>query len=302
MLLLSVMCAPQAFSQDTSLISSSTTIESIIQSKVSSSPKLQEKILRTSDGVKLHFIEGGKGEQTIFFIPGWLMPAEIFNLQLSYFSQNYHVVSYSPRSQGKSDIYLGKQLVEKRAKDISEILKAVKADQFILVGWSLGVMEALDYVSRFGTNGLKGLVLIDNSIGEGQAPKASISSNTKISTEKFIQFAKSFSRAIFNLPPPPEILQSVEQSALRLSFSPQAAYQILKKSYSREFYKNVIYQHDVPVWYAITPRYSEQASLLIENHPISRYTIYDHDAGHALFVDQADLFNQDMAKFLGTLN
>jgi len=35
----------------------------------------------TSDGVKLRYLDGGTGS-TILFVPGWTMPAEIWQLQM----------------------------------------------------------------------------------------------------------------------------------------------------------------------------------------------------------------------------
>jgi pimeloyl-ACP methyl ester carboxylesterase len=46
----------------------------------------------TSDGVKLHYLESGAGS-TILFVPGWTMPAEIWQPQIEYFSKSYHVVA-----------------------------------------------------------------------------------------------------------------------------------------------------------------------------------------------------------------
>ena len=46
-------------------------------------PTIQQKTFITSDKVKLHYLIGGQGENTLVFIPGWLMPAEVFNAQLN---------------------------------------------------------------------------------------------------------------------------------------------------------------------------------------------------------------------------
>ena len=40
----------------------------------------------------------------------------------------------------------------------------------LLVGWSLGVLDALAYVHTHGDAALAGLVLVDNSVGEEPAP------------------------------------------------------------------------------------------------------------------------------------
>jgi microsomal epoxide hydrolase len=265
-------------------------------------PKIQRKSFVTSDHVKLEYLVGGEGTQTIVFVPGWLMPAEIFNSQLNYFSKSFRVISFSPRSQGKSDIYLGANLAEARARDIKELLETTRTKEFTLVGWSLGVMESLDYINRFGQDGLKGLVLIDNSIGEGTPPKSGGGGGGKMTTEKFKQYVQGFARAIFKSSPPPEFIQTVENSALRLAATPENAFAILRKPYGREYYRDTVYKTQVPVWYAITSRYSEQALIFSEKHPLGEFKIYEKDAGHALFVDQADEFNLDLENFLRKLN
>src|SRR5882724_1958475 len=56
----------------------------------------------TSDGVKIHYLESGTGP-TILFVPGWTMPAEIWQPQIEHFSKSYYVVAVDPRSQGASD-------------------------------------------------------------------------------------------------------------------------------------------------------------------------------------------------------
>ena len=264
---------------------------------------INSQTLITSDKVKLHYLMGGQGENTLLFIPGWLMPAEVFNAQLNYFSQFYKVISFSPRSQGISDIYLGSDLAEKRARDIKELIKATQTTEFTLIGWSLGVMEALDYVNRYGDKGLKSLVLIDNSIGEGKPPKATISGNGKaMTTESFKKYVKSFVNGIFKTSPPNDFIDIIEASALRLSATPENAFSILRKPYSREYYRDTIYKTNVPIWYAITPRYSEQALLMSQKHPLGEFKIYSNNAGHALFVDHAEEFNLDLENFLRKLN
>jgi microsomal epoxide hydrolase len=265
-------------------------------------PKIEHRSFITSDRVKLEYVVGGTGDQTLVFVPGWLMPAEIFNAQLNYFSKNYRVISFSPRSQGQSDVYLGANLAESRARDIKELLEVTKTQQFILIGWSLGVMESLDYINRFGINDLKALVLIDNSIGEGTPPKGGTTSGGKMTSEKFAQYVKGFVKAIFKSAPPPDFIQKVENSALRLASHPENAFSILHKPYPREYYRDTVYKTNVPIWYAITPRYSDQALIFSEKHPQGEFKIYEKNAGHALFVDQADQFNLDLENFLRKLN
>ena len=261
------------------------------------SADLMEKSFVTSDRVRLTYVTAGTGEIDLIFIPGWLMPAEIFQPQLEYFSKKYRVHSLNPRSQGTSDIYRGPRLAELRARDIKEFIAHLKAKRFVLLGWSLGVMESLDYLTRYGEDGLMALVLIDNSIGEGDPPKARKTARAKMTEAQFTKYIKEFSRAIFKTTPDEDFIGVVEKSGLRLAKNPADAFNVLSKPYEREYYRDAVYATTRPVWYAITPRYIEQSQRFIDKHPQGQTKIYN-DAGHALFVDAADEFNRDLENFL----
>ena len=260
---------------------------------------LKEGSFVTSDRVRLTYVTGGSGDIDLIFIPGWLMPAEIFQPQLEYFSKKYRVHSLNPRSQGTSDIYHGPRLAELRARDIKEFIAHRKSKRFVLLGWSLGVMESLDYLTRYGQEGMLGLVLIDNSIGEGEPTKARRHTHSKMTQAQFTKYIKEFARAIFKTTPDADLIETVEKSGLRLAKNPSDAFAVLSKPYEREYYRDAVYATTRPILYAITPRYIEQSQLFVAKHPQGQTKIYS-DAGHALFVDAADEFNRDLESFLLT--
>jgi microsomal epoxide hydrolase len=109
---------------------------------------------------------------------------------------------------------------------------------------------------------------------------------------------KEFSRAIFKRPPEEDLLQAVERSAKLLP--PPLAWRLLDKPHPREYYRQVVLAGTVPLWYAITPRYSDQAEELLRSRPGAAVTVFD-DAGHALFVDSAPAFNIGLRQFLHRL-
>src|SRR5258708_491766 len=93
---------------------------------------------KTSDGVKLHYLEAGSGPP-IFFEPGWSMPAWIWDAQIKYFAEHFHVVALDPRSQGDSDKPTEGNSCERRAQDITELIEHLKLDNVVLAGWPFGL-------------------------------------------------------------------------------------------------------------------------------------------------------------------
>lgn len=241
----------------------------------------------------------GARAPTLLFIPGWLMPAEVFRHQWNAFSDHYRVVVLDPRSQGQSALHRGSdqaQLARARARDIHELIRHLGIDHLVLIGWSLGVMEGLDCLRLHGVAGLRGLVLIDNSIGEGPPPAPRKSTRPRTAAE-FDRYIDGFVQAMIRNPEDEETARIVRSSALRLRKTPARAFDLLAKPWPREIYRDTLYTVEQPVWYAITPRYREQASLLSERHPNARVTIYE-DATHAIFIDQPARFNDDLRAFL----
>jgi len=220
--------------------------------------ELQTQYFKTSDGVLLHYLEAGGGDQTIVFIPGWVMPAAIFQKQLLALSEKFRVLAFDPRSQGKSALTNLAHDPLRRTQDMDEFLKAAGVKNFILAGWSLGVLESLDYVARFNPAGLKGLILIDNSIGEGKPPAARSSNfqQTMTDPKKREPYLRKFSQELFLAPAPTEMLQAVIDSALRVP--PKTAIQLMNQPYPRTYWRETVEHQTIPVMYCVTPRLTDQ--------------------------------------------
>jgi len=255
-------------------------------------------MFKTSDGVRLHYIEAGRGDKTIVLIPGWLMPAAVFEKQFEALSVRYRVLALDPRSQGLSEITTRSHAPKRRIQDIAEFLKAAKVHDFVLAGWSLGVLESLDYVAHYKPTGLRGLILIDNSVGEGRPPASRRSNFAQTMNDpvKREQYMRTFSQDIYRKPPPPVLAQAVLDSALQAA--PEVAIQLLNQPYPRTYWSETLQKQQIPVLYAIRPWLKEQGNALQKKRARDLITVEMFDkAGHALFVDEAESFNQAVLKF-----
>ncbi len=132
---------------------------------------VQSRFFVTSDGVRLHYLESGpRLGHTIVFVPGWTMPAWIWQPQIRAFEPYYHVVAFDPRGQGDSDAPATGYEPGRRSQDIAELIANLGSAPVVLVAWSLGVLDTLAYVRAHGDLKVAGLVLVDNSVGEEPPP------------------------------------------------------------------------------------------------------------------------------------
>lgn len=257
-----------------------------------------QRFFTSHDGTRLHYLEAGSGPQTVVFIPGWLMPAAIFRMQLGSLGDEFHVLAFDPRAQGLSGISSGGYDPASRTEDMALFLRAAGVEEYVLAGWSLGVMESLDFIERKPQPGLRGLILIDNSIGEGKPPVPASGSSKRTSPHPKVReaYLREFCRDIFRDPPPSDIADAVLESALQVPA--RAANQLIAQPYPRTYWRDIVARQQVPVLYVIRPRFRDQgAALLQRKGPLAQVEVFEH-AGHALFVDEAARFNALTAAFL----
>ena len=256
-----------------------------------------DRFFVTSDGVRLHYIDAGPAAApTLLFVPGWTMPAWIFNRQLAFFSARYHVVALDPRGQGDSDIPPSGSEPYRRGADIADLVATLGGRPVTLVGWSLGVLDILSYVHQYGDLQLSALVLIDNSVGEDPAPVPSPRPPTRRGPPPARALAmERFVASMFHRKQDPAFLARLTQVALRTP--PDASAALLAYPVPRSFWRDAIYAVRRPILYVVTPHLSGQAGNLATRHADVQADVYA-DAGHALFIDDGDRFDAEMLGFL----
>ncbi len=252
------------------------------------------RFINTSDQVRLHVLEAGAG-RTILFVPGWCMPAWIFTPQIDQLSARYRVAVMDPRGQGRSAVPAQGYDPQRRGRDIAEVLATLGPGRVVLAGWSLGVLDALSYLDQSGDARIAGLVLIDNSVGEGEPPPATNSRFFQNLRSQRDTTVRGFVASMYRTPQTPDYLDRLARDAQRMPV--EASIRLLSYPRPREFWRNALYATRRPVLYAVTPRFRGQANLVAQRHPAASIDIYE-DAGHALFVDQAARFNTRLESFM----
>jgi len=246
---------------------------------------LESRVFLTSDGVSLHVLEGGPPRAPVIaFVPGWSMPADIWRFQLEALAARYRVAALDPRGQGRSEIPRSGYTLERRAADVHEFLDAYP--RALLVGWSLGALESLEYVRGHGEARLTGLVIVDSSVGEPPAPPAGVFKESLRGNRR--RALNEFVRAIFKTPRPESEATALVESALRMRLEDSLA--LLSYPVPREHWRAAIHAVQVPLLYVVTPQLAEQAANLQRNRSGTETVVFEN-AGHALFVDEPERFN-----------
>jgi non-heme chloroperoxidase len=258
---------------------------------------------RTSDGIRIHYLEAGSG-RPIVFIPGWTMPAWIWQKQIDEFSKHYHVIAVDPRSQGESDKPPYGHLPETRSRDYKELVNELGLKRPVLVGWSMACGELIKYVEQFGTDNVAGLVLVDGFLADKPSPEMLVGISgwmNQLQQDRQKQ-ADGFVRTMFKKPQPEDYLKRVIDASAQVP-ADTAVVLIYNMLAVTDFSSGLAKINTKrPLLFMYQPESQPSAdylkSKLADKVQLERF----EGDGHALFVDDPEKFNHVLEDFLQTLH
>jgi len=255
---------------------------------------------QTSDGVRIHYLEAGSG-RPIVFIPGWTMPAWIWQKQIDEFSKNYHVIAVDPRSQGESDKPPYGHLPETRARDYKELVDQLGLKHPVLVGWSMACGELVKYAEQFGTDNTAGLVLVDGLLTDHPSPEMFVALSgwmNQLQLDRQKQ-ADGFVRTMYKKPQSDDYLNRVIDASAQVP-ADTAVILIYNMIAVKDFSPGLA-RMNRPVLFTYQPETQQTADFLKSKLGDKlRLERFDGD-GHALFVDDPQKFNHVLGEFLQSL-
>jgi len=266
--------------------------------------KTKSGFIATLDGARIHYLEVGlKGAQapTILFVPGWTMPAWIWEQQIAHFSKTRRVVAMDPRGQGESSKPTEGYHPTVRARDIKAVVDQLRLAPVVLVGWSMGVGEVAAYVEQFGTADLAGIALVDGFAGADPSPQ--MTSAVLGLAGNFLKdrgkFTDEFVRSMYKKPHPETYIKKVVAASKQ---TPTSAGVALFVGMFTTDHRPVLGKIDKPTLICMAPSGPWDALYEDMHRWVAGSRLVKFEgAGHALFVDEAEKFNQLLGDFVRSL-
>ena len=256
---------------------------------------------QTSDGIRIHYLDAGSG-RPIVFIPGWTMPAWIWQKQIDEFSKNYHVIAVDPRSQGESDKPPYGHLPETRSRDYKELVDHLGLKKPVLVGWSMACGEIIKYAEQFGTDNVGGLVLVDGYVTDKPSDLfAPISGWMNLLQQDRQKQADGFVRSMFKKPQPEDYLKRIIDASVQTPADTAVLLiynMIAVKDFSAGLDKMKANRATLFIYQPESQPSADYLKLKLGDNV--RLERFDGD-GHALFVDDPEKFNHVLAEFVHSL-
>ena len=270
--------------------------------QASDEPLRHRVVLEDGAAVQVH--ELGSGPPLVL-IPGWACSIEVFEQNIPTFARERRVIAYDPRSQGLSDqTDTGNDYVQ-RGRDLQRILDSTDAQDVALLGWSLGVYDALSYIHQFGLDRVSRLVLADESPkivksqesdwGEGTADEIEALLSI-VSGSDYLSFFRGYMAEGFQGAAPEALLDRLAENAAKLPALRAAA---LLEDATRHDFTGVCEQaaKRVPVLHILREEWAGSAKRWIARHqPSARVEVL---GGHLMLLEYPEAFNRLVLSFLG---
>lgn len=125
---------------------------------------------RQVNGVELHYIEKGKGDETIVFSHGYLMNHTMFSHQIEALSQRYRVIAYDHRGHGESAGFKRPFTIYDLMEDAAALIERLVDGPVHFIGMSTGGYVGVRLMVR-RPELLNSAVLIDCGAGAESLPK-----------------------------------------------------------------------------------------------------------------------------------
>jgi pimeloyl-ACP methyl ester carboxylesterase len=100
------------------------------------------------NGVKLHYVEGGKGRSTVVLIPGWPQTWYIWRKMMPELAKSHRVIAIDTRGMGDSSRPETGYDTQTAADDISALMSELGVSRYSVVGHDVGMWIAYPLAAR----------------------------------------------------------------------------------------------------------------------------------------------------------
>ncbi len=190
------------------------------------------------------------------------------------------------------------------SKDLHCLIEHFNLDKVTLLGWSLGVYDALAYIQQYGHDKVQRLILADESPkiikdteqdwGEGTVEEVK-GLIDMINSKTYLPFFKDYMAAGFDTAPDDALLNQFTK--LAASLSPEQAASLLEDAAHYDFKDLLIrLDHQLPIQFILREDWSTEAAAWINtNLPKSSINI---KGGHLMLMEYPEQFNQWVKHFM----
>lgn len=264
--------------------------------------------ITTSDGIRLHYRDEGRGRPLVM-IHGWTFSGQFFHRNVLALSQNARVITLDLRGHGDSDKPEHSYRIPRLAADLRDLLEALDLDDVTVLGWSIGCPIIWSYLELFGKTRLRDAIFVQQTPRQyfssewkfghaacyDQAGLAEIIQKLTLAPEEFDK--QNFSDCLATEPEEEERAMLLAEMAK----SPAHARAAMMADHTVHDWRDLLPHVDLPALMMIAEKDAvlvpEGPSWVAENMPNCQALRFEKSS-HMLFLDETEKFNEAVKEFL----
>ncbi|SIQ80092.1 Pimeloyl-ACP methyl ester carboxylesterase [Haladaptatus litoreus] len=260
------------------------------------------------NGATLYFEEQGEGT-TIVLLPGVTTGIRFFVPQMANLSDDFQTIALDYRGHGRSEKTETGHTVPQYARDLRAFLDQRELDDVVLVGWSMGALVAWEYIDQFGTDGIRGLVVVDMSASpfqwddfeHGNTDLDRLTETLELVQTNHLALVDGLIQQTFKKPPSEDVRRLVFDEVSR---SPPPVKSAILFDYAMRDYRNVLPDIDVPTLVCAGADEKWRTVAAVEDVagriPNTEFELFE-ESGHVPTLEQPDEFNRAVGEFVDGL-
>lgn len=265
--------------------------------------------IETPDGVPLYYEDHGNGK-TILLIHAWTMNAEYWwQKNIPELAKSYRVIALDLRGHGLSGKTDDGHTLAQYARDVRHLLAALDLAEVTLIGWSMGASVVLDYLTQFGTDGIRSVAFVEQSprylsAPDWEYPLAGDYSPVDLATfNQNMRFdrpgtAKRFIRSMFSEAPSAETIDEMYAETAKTPTSVAVA-SMTDMTYAD--LRAALGEVTVPtllLYGAQSKLFPEELGGWLQEQISDSKLVMFEGSGHCPFWEEPEKFNREVANFV----
>jgi non-heme chloroperoxidase len=114
----------------------------------------------TDDRIKLFYEISGQGK-TVVLIHGLTASHRFFQKQIPVLGKHFQVIALDLRGHGASEVSADSLTLKRLAKDVKQLLEHLKILKISFIGWSMGAHVIFEYIKNYSCKEIEKIVIID---------------------------------------------------------------------------------------------------------------------------------------------
>ena len=261
-----------------------------------------------TSGIRVHVTEAGPAdaEITIVLLHGVMMSSRFFQRQLAGpLTAGYRVIAPDYRGHGRSAAAADGHTVAGYARDLHDLLEVLGVERPVLVGWSMGTMVAYEYIKAYGSDSVRGLVVVDQPPSDFAWPDYPYGVITLATLAELVEglqndqqaLAAEFADLMIHAPTDEGRAWMAEEIC---RVAPAVASTILVDQTLRDF-RPLLPEITCPslVVFGADPKFTnpEAGTYIAEQIPGARFEIFA-ESSHCPFLEEPERFDQLLGDFV----